>query len=57
MSKKPSRFVAVPKEQYEQLLKRDLKLTALEIAGVDNWEGYEFAMDIYYEKYPEEFDT
>ncbi len=57
MSKKPSRFVAVPKEQYEQLLKRDLKLTALEIAGVDNWEGYEFAMDIYYEKCPEEYDT
>lgn len=116
MSEKSSRFVIIPKEQYEQLLERDSELTALkqaevdiwtwagaayarfeewkkegvtwgkdvsdlsdnvvlrkrvfeklvrdadkldalETAGVDNWEGYEFAMDIYYKKRPEEYDT
>jgi len=29
---------------------RELLLEALEEAGVDNWEGYSFAMDIYKEK-------
>lgn len=29
----------------EALIERDKKLTALEAGGVDNWEGYEFAME------------
>ena len=46
MSKKPSRFVAAPKEQYKQLLEGDLGLTTLEQAGVDNWEGNGSAMGV-----------
>jgi len=36
----------ISKELYEALLDRDQKLCALEAAGVDNWEGYEEAMNI-----------
>ena len=28
-----------------ELKQRDLKLSALEGAGVDNWEGYDYAME------------
>ena len=38
--------VVISKELYEALLDRDQKLRALIIAGVDNWEGYEEAMNI-----------
>ncbi len=30
----------ISKEEYEDLLDRDKKLSALEAGGVDNWEGY-----------------
>lgn len=33
-------------EEYEELLESDKMLSALERAGVDNWEGYDFAMEI-----------
>ncbi len=36
----------ISQEEYENLLKRDEMLSALEGAGVDNWEGYDYAMDI-----------
>ena len=36
----------ISKELYEALLDRDQKLCALEAAGVDNWAGYEEAMNI-----------
>ena len=36
----------ISKELYEVLLDRDQKLCALEAAGVDNWEGYDEAMNI-----------
>lgn len=32
--------------EYESLQEDSEKLNALEIAGVDNWEGYDYAMDI-----------
>ena len=38
--------VVISKELYEALLDRDQELCALEAAGVDNWEGYEEAMNI-----------
>ena len=38
--------VAISKELYEALLNRDQELCALEAVGVDNWEGYEEAMNI-----------
>ena len=34
----------ISKEEYEELLDRDRKLTALENGGVDNWEWYDVTM-------------
>ena len=39
-------MIMLPLESYESLMKDSKKLTALEAAGVDNWEGYGEAMDI-----------
>lgn len=41
--------VTIPKSEYEQLLRDSLKLEALDRHGVDNWEGYDDAMDTYRE--------
>ena len=38
--------VTISKEEYESLLKDSEKLSALEAAGVDNWEGYDSAMEL-----------
>ncbi len=38
--------IALTKEAYEELLKDQRKLIALESAGVDNWQGYGDAMEI-----------
>ena len=38
--------VAKLKKRIEELEEREQKLDALEVAGVDNWEGYDIAMDI-----------
>ena len=35
------------KKDIESLRKDELKLRALEDAGVDNWEWYELSMDLY----------
>lgn len=37
--------VTIAKSEYERLVARDAFLSCLEIAGVDNWEGYEFALE------------
>lgn len=37
--------VTITQEEYESLLADSRMLTALENAGVDNWEGYEYAME------------
>jgi len=42
--------VSVPRNEYEELLERSAWLSALEAAGVDNWEGSEIAQDIYDER-------
>lgn len=31
--------------EYQDLMERDRILTALENAGVDNWEGYDYAIE------------
>jgi hypothetical protein len=36
----PREQVTITKERYEELLKFERVLAALEQAGVDNWEGY-----------------
>ena len=38
--------VEVDKLHYEELLEASLMLGALEEAGVDNWEGYSYAMEL-----------
>jgi hypothetical protein len=42
-------IVEVPKEQYDELIEAQEKLSALEAAGVDNWEGYDDAMRMLHE--------
>ncbi len=37
--------VTITKKEYEDLLKDQKKLRALYGAGVDNWEGYDIALD------------
>jgi hypothetical protein len=42
---------------YNQLIKDQKKLRALEQAGVDNWEGYSDAMEILQKDKEDENDT
>lgn len=38
-------MVTLTDDEYAQLLASAEKLNALENAGVDNWDGYDFAME------------
>jgi hypothetical protein len=38
--------ITISKKEYESLLEDSEKLSALEAAGVDNWEGYDNAMEM-----------
>lgn len=40
------KIVMVPQDQYYKLLERDRWLSALEAAGVDNWDGWDEACEI-----------
>lgn len=40
-------LVTISKKEYDFLKSRSLMLNLLEGAGVDNWNGYEEAMDSY----------
>ena len=42
-------FITITKEKYYQLIKADLFLRVLHVHGVDDWEGYEIAIDYYTE--------
>ena len=37
-----SEMVTVPKEEYLELKMCEAELTALRVAGVDNWAGYSY---------------
>lgn len=37
--------ITIPESVFEELLKAEAKLIALEGAGVDNWDGYDYAME------------
>ena len=39
--------ITISKEEYEELLDSQWRLTCLESAGVDNWSGYYYAMQEY----------
>lgn len=38
--------VTIPKEQYDKLVEDQHWLSCLAAAGVDNWEGYDQAIEI-----------
>jgi hypothetical protein len=38
--------VTISLERFNSLLEAEAKLEALEAAGVDNWDGYDYAMEI-----------
>ena len=42
--------VTITLDEYEQLKEDSAFLSALEQAGVDNWDGYDFAREIYQEQ-------
>ena len=37
--------ITIPKSEYDSLIRDKVLLRALNAAGVDNWEGYEHAMN------------
>lgn len=41
--------VTITKERYEELIETESWLLALESAGVDNWDGIDFARELYEE--------
>ena len=42
--------VTITLDEYEQLKADSAFLSALEQAGVDNWDGYDYAREIYQEQ-------
>ena len=40
-------MITITREEYDELTKAADKLDALESMGVDNWDGYDDAMDKY----------
>lgn len=44
------RTYEISTEEYESLLADSVKLQVLEAYGVDNWEGYDRAMQEYWKK-------
>lgn len=43
-------YKVITQEEYEELVDRDLKLSCLEMGGVDNWNWYGEAMSKYWEE-------
>jgi hypothetical protein len=37
--------ITISMERYTELIMSERKLNALEAAGVDNWDGYDWAME------------
>ena len=37
--------ITIPRQRHNQLLEAERLLTALQAAGVDNWDGYEMALE------------
>lgn len=42
-------MISIPKDEYDELLEDQLMLRALEHGGVDNWEWYGEAQDLFRE--------
>lgn len=39
--------ITIPLEDYRELIQRVNWLECLEAAGVDNWDGYDYAQELY----------
>lgn len=39
-------MIEISKDEYKQLIKDQQFLEALKGAGVDNWEGYDYALEL-----------
>jgi len=44
----PDETITIPLAEYQRLLIANRELEALNRAGVDNWEGYDEAMNIFH---------
>lgn len=53
--RKKDEYVTITRYEYAALLKSDERLSRLQILGVDNWEGYDEAMEGY-RRWEEGFD-
>ena len=42
--------ITIPVEHYDEILDDVRFLNALRAAGVDNWDGYDYALEIYNEE-------
>jgi hypothetical protein len=47
-------MVSISFKEYDQLLKDSQFLECLRGCGVDNWDGWDYAREAYYEMNPEE---
>lgn len=43
---KPAETITIPIEKYYRLRDAAWRLNALENAGVDNWDGYDYAVEL-----------
>lgn len=49
-------MVEIPLSEYRDLLKCEAWLSCLEGVGVDNWEGYDYACEMWEENYADGFE-
>lgn len=47
-------MITLSEKEYADLLEARLFLNALRSAGVDNWEGYDYALELYDEQREQE---
>lgn len=50
MSNENKETVTITQKEYKRLKKKALWLSCLENAGVDNWDGYDYAQEILEER-------
>jgi len=48
MADNETETVTISKKRYQELIDDAFMLECLSSAGVDNWEGYEYACDMYH---------
>lgn len=48
--------VTITKKEYDRLLRDEAWLSCLEGAGVDNWQGIDYAHEFFRENYPQYCD-